>query len=46
MLNPDHPDYRERVLDPAIALRGRVRSQLAAVNPSEYSPAVQIEVRD
>lgn len=46
MLNPDHPDYRELVLDPAIALRGRVRSQLAAVNPSEYSPTVQIEVRD
>lgn len=46
MLNPGHPDYKEYVLDPAIALRNRVRSQLALVNPSEYSSTVKIEVVD
>jgi ATP-dependent Lon protease len=46
MLNPGHPDYREYVLHPAMSLRERVRSQLAEVNPSEYSPTVNIEVLD
>jgi ATP-dependent Lon protease len=44
MLNPDQPDYQEYVLNPAIALRERVRSQLAALNPSEFSPKIKIEV--
>jgi ATP-dependent Lon protease len=44
MLNPGHPDYWVFVLEPAIALRERVRSQLAAVNPREYSPTVKIEI--
>jgi ATP-dependent Lon protease len=44
MLNPEQPDYDEYVLKPAIALRERVRSQLAALNPSEFSPNVKIGV--
>jgi ATP-dependent Lon protease len=44
MLNPEQPDYDEYVLKPASALRERVRSQLAALNPSEFSPNVKIGV--
>ncbi len=44
MLNPDQSDYEEFVLNPAIELRQRVRSQLAALNPSEFSPSISIEV--
>jgi len=44
MLNPEHPDYDEYVLKPAIGLRERVRTQLAALNPSEFSPQVKIKV--
>jgi len=44
MLNPEHPEYRDFVLEPAIKLRERVRSQLAAIRPSEFSPSVNIEV--
>ncbi len=44
MLNPDQPDYEEFVLRPAINLRQRVRSQLAALNPSEFSPAIMIDI--
>lgn len=44
MMNPDQPEYRNFVLNPAIKLRERVRSQLAAIRPSEFSPSVNIEV--
>jgi ATP-dependent Lon protease len=44
MVNPDQQDYEEYVLQPAICLRERVRSQLASLNPSEFSPKVNIEV--
>ncbi|EGV17031.1 BREX system Lon protease-like protein BrxL [Thiocapsa marina] len=44
MLNPDQADYEEFVLQPAVELRQRVRSQLAALNPSEFSPRIQIEI--
>jgi len=44
MLNPDQQDYNDYVLQPAIDLRERVRSQLASLNPSEFSPTVKIEV--
>jgi ATP-dependent Lon protease len=43
MLNPEHPEYNEYVLQPAIALRERVRTQLAALNPSEFSPEIRID---
>lgn len=46
MLNPEHPDYEEYVLKPAIALRERVRSQLAALNPSEFTPNVKIGISE
>ncbi|WP_295586900.1 BREX system Lon protease-like protein BrxL [uncultured Lamprocystis sp.] len=46
MLNPEHSDYDDYVLKPAIGLRERVRTQLAALNPSEFSPQVKIEVAD
>jgi len=44
MLNPDHPDYHSYVLEPALDLRRRVRSQLAAVNPQEFRPELQVRV--
>jgi ATP-dependent Lon protease len=43
-MNPDHTDYDEYVLRPAVGLRERVRSQLAALNPSEFSPEVKVEI--
>lgn len=42
MLNPDHVDYDEFVLEPAKSLRGRVRSQLASVDPYEFSSTLNI----
>lgn len=43
MLNPSDIDYDEFVLNPAIELRERVRSQLAALNPSEFTPKIKIQ---
>ena len=43
MLNPGDPDYEEYVLKPAYGLRERVRSQLAAVDPFEYSPSLNVK---
>ncbi len=40
MLNPDDNDYEEYVLSEAIELRERVRSQLSAVDPFEFSPNI------
>jgi ATP-dependent Lon protease len=42
MLNPGDADYKSYVFDPACTLRGRVRSQLAALNPQEFSPGLKI----
>jgi len=42
MLNPNDDDYDTYVLLPAMALRERVRSQLAAVDPFEFSPALNV----
>ena len=40
MLNPGDDDYEEYVLSEAIELRERVRSQLSAVDPFEFSPNI------
>ena len=42
MLNPDDADYNSYVLEPAMKLRERVRSQLAAVDPFEFSPNLNV----
>jgi ATP-dependent Lon protease len=40
MLNPNDADYDEYVLRQAIDLRSRVRTQLHAVDPFEFSPEI------
>lgn len=42
MLNPDDADYQAYVFAPACQLRERVRSQLAALNPQEFSAGLKI----
>ena len=42
LLTPDHPEYEDYVLNPAIALRQRVRGQLAELNPHEFSSSVNV----
>ncbi|MDD5037091.1 MAG: BREX system Lon protease-like protein BrxL [Methylococcaceae bacterium] len=42
MLNSGDPDYQHHVFEPACKLRERVRSQLAALNPNEFSPGLKI----
>jgi ATP-dependent Lon protease len=42
LLNPGHSDYEEYVLNPAKDLRQRVRSQLAELNPQEFSEQLKI----
>lgn len=42
MLNPGDTDYQNYVFEPACKLRERVRSQLAALNPNEFSPGLNI----
>ncbi|MEH6457835.1 MAG: BREX system Lon protease-like protein BrxL [Cocleimonas sp.] len=37
LINPGHEDYQEYVLEPSISLRRRVRTQLAELNPNEFS---------
>lgn len=44
MLNPSDPDYEEYVLLPAMDLRARVRSQLAAVDMYEFQPELNVRV--
>ena len=44
LLNPDHTEYEDYVLNPAIALRQRVREQLSELNPHEFKPYVNIEM--
>lgn len=42
MLNPDDGDYDRYVYEPACKLRERVRSQLAALNPNEFTPGLKV----
>ncbi|MGZ8151582.1 MAG: BREX system Lon protease-like protein BrxL [Methylococcaceae bacterium] len=42
LINPDHADYEEYVLNPAKELRQRVRSQLAELNPHEFSGGINV----
>lgn len=42
LLNPGHTDYEAFVLNPAKDLRQRVRSQLAELNPHEFSEQLKI----
>lgn len=42
LLNPDHSDYEEYVFNPAKDLRARVRSQLLALNPQEFSSQLNV----
>ena len=42
LINPDHADYEEYVLNPAKDLRQRVRSQLAELNPHEFSGSINV----
>jgi ATP-dependent Lon protease len=42
MLNPEDYDYKNYVFEPACKLRERVRSQLAALNPNEFTPGLKI----
>jgi len=42
LLNPEHPDYEVYVLNPAKDLRMRVRSQLAELDPHEFSGLLDV----
>ncbi len=42
LLNPDDADYEEYVLNPAKELRQNVRSQLAELNPNEFSGVLNV----
>ncbi len=44
LINPDHADYENYVLNPAKALRQRVRSQLAELNPHEFSAGINVSL--
>ncbi len=44
LLNPDHADYETYVLNPAKALRQRVRSQLAELDPHEFSANLNVSL--
>lgn len=46
MLNPEDADYNAYVLEPAMKLRERVRTQLAAVDPFEFSPNLNVRRKD
>jgi len=43
LISIDDSEYEERVLTPAIELRGRVRKQLSELNPDEFKPTVDIQ---
>lgn len=45
LLNPGERDYDEFVYEPALALRKRVREQLAELNPHEFKPTVNVRVK-
>lgn len=42
LLNPDQADYDQYVLNPAKELRQRVRTQLAELNPHEFSARINV----
>lgn len=42
LLNPDHPDYEAYVLNPAKDLRARVRTQLAELDPHEFTAELRV----
>jgi ATP-dependent Lon protease len=42
MINPADPEYNEYVLEPAIQLRQRVRSQLAELDPYGFAPKINV----
>ncbi len=42
MLNPEDADYEEYVFRPAYSLRERVKTQLAALNPNEFQPLLNV----
>ncbi len=44
LLNPDHTDYESYVLKPARDLRERVRSQLAELDPNEFSATINVNI--
>jgi ATP-dependent Lon protease len=44
LLNPDHADYEDYVLNPAKALRQRVRSQLVELDAHEFSGKLDVSV--
>lgn len=43
LLNPNHADYEQYVLNPAKDLRARVRSQLMELNPQEFSGQINVQ---
>ncbi|MEZ8678437.1 BREX system Lon protease-like protein BrxL [Vibrio lentus] len=44
MLNPEDADYEEYVLKPAMELRAMVRRQISFMNPSEFSPELNVSI--
>lgn len=44
LVNTDHEDFEEYVLNPAISLRQRVRSQLAQLDSYEFSGMIDVTV--
>ncbi len=44
LLNPDHDDYEDYVLNPAKALRQRVRTQLAELDAHEFSGKLDVSI--
>jgi ATP-dependent Lon protease len=44
LLNPEHADYENYVLKPAKELRQRVRSQLAELDPNEFSSTIDVHL--
>ncbi len=43
LLNPDHADYEDYVMNPAKELRQRVRSQLMELNAQEFSGQINVQ---
>jgi ATP-dependent Lon protease len=42
LLNPEHEDYDEYILNPAKSLRQRVRHQLHELDPNEFSSSINV----
>ncbi|NOQ13233.1 MAG: BREX system Lon protease-like protein BrxL [Methyloprofundus sp.] len=43
LLNPEHSDYEAYVLNPAMELRARVRTQLAELDPHEFEGKINVQ---